>query len=179
MLNSVRLRIGLWYARFHFRKSTDALFQFTDSVRRSKRALVVLPNSAKDPSSLQWVIRYLVDRFAEGSLVIVARHDLSSWLRSDKRYDILAYGDGDVGRWFTPEGGLLRKLKKSTFDIAVDLNPDFDLFSAFICRESLAPVRVGFAKVNGDMFYNFQIQVGKDAGTAGAYRSFLRCMEMF
>jgi len=74
---------------------------------------------------------------------------------------------------------LLRKVKKSTFDIALDLNPEFDLFSAFVCRASLAPVRVGFAKENADMFYNMQIQVDTGSGIAGAYRSLLRCMEMF
>ncbi|MBE0557833.1 MAG: hypothetical protein IH628_11430 [Proteobacteria bacterium] len=179
MLDTARLRIGLWYSRFQFRKSKDALLEFTDAVRRAKRALVVLPRTPKDPASLQWVIRYLVDRFARGSLIIVARQEFSSWLAADKRYEILVYGDADVGPWFTPDVGLLRKLKKSTFDIAIDLNPEFDLFSAFVCRASLAPVRVGFVKDNADVFYNFQIQVGKGAGIAGAYRSLLRCMEMF
>jgi len=179
MFDGARLRVGLWYSRFHFRKSKDAVLEFTDAVRRSKRALVVLPGAAKDPSSLQWVIRYLVDRFAEGPLVIVVRQELSSWLTSDKRYEVLSYGEADVGRWFTPGSGLLRKVKKSTFDIALDLNPEFDLFSAFVCRESRAPVRVGFAKENADIFYNMQIQVDKASGVAGAYRSLLRCMEMF
>jgi len=171
--------MGLWYSRFHFRKSKDTVLEFTDAVRRSKRALVVLPGAAKDPSSLQWVIRYLVDRFADGSLVIVVRQELSSWLASDKRYEVLPYGDADVGQWFTPGSGLLRRVKKSTFDIALDLNPEFDLFSAFVCRASLAPVRIGFAKENADLFYNMQIQVGTGSGIAGAYRSLLRCMEMF
>lgn len=179
MLDGARLRIGLWYSRFLFRKFEDIQFDFTDAVRRAKRALVILPGTAKDPASVQWVVRYLVDRFAAGSLIIVARQDLASWLTPDTRYEILSYGRDDIGRWFTPGSGLLRKLKKSTFDVAVDLNPDFDLFSAFVCRASLAPLRVGFAKDNADVFYNFQIQVGKSSGIAGAYRSFLRCMEMF
>lgn len=179
MFDRARLRVGLWYSRFHFRKSTDAVLEFTDAVRRSKRALVVLPGATKDPSSLQWVIRYLVDRFSEGSLVLVVREELSSWLAGDRRYELLPYGDADMGRWFTPGTGLLRKVKKSTFDIAVDLNPEFDLFGAFVCRESRAPVRVGFVKENADMFYNLQIQVGVGSGVAGAYRSLLRCMEMF
>lgn len=179
MLDAARLRIGLWYSRFHFRKSKDTLFEFTDAIRRARRVLVVLPRTAKDPASLQWMLRSLVDRFAQGSMTIVARQEFFSWLASDKRYEILAYENKDMGRWFTPGDELLRKLKKSTFDVAIDLNPDFDLFSAFVCRASLAPIRVGFVKDNADVFYNLQIQVGKGSGLAGAYRSFVRCMEMF
>jgi hypothetical protein len=177
MFDAARVRIGLWYSRFHFRKSKDGLLEFTDAIRRSKRALVVLPPTARDPASLQWILRYLVDRFG-GSLIVVARQELSSWLAADKRCEILSYGDDDVRGWFTPGVGLLRKLKKSTFDVAVDLNPDFDLFSAFVCRASLAPVRVGFVHDNADVFFNLQIRVGKESGVAGAYRSFLRCLEM-
>ena len=179
MLDAARLRLGLWYSRFHFRKSKDTPREFTDAIRRSQRALVVLPRSAKDPASLQGIIRYLVDRFSGGSLLIVASRELTSWLASDKRYTVVAYGTEDVGRVFTPGVELLRKVKKSTFDVALDLNPDFDLFSAFVCRASLAPIRVGFVKDNADLFYNLQIQVGKGSGVAGAYRGLLRCLEMF
>lgn len=179
MLDGARVAIGLVYARMHFRKVRDPIVRFTESVSRSRRALVVLPESPRDLASIQWVVRYLADRFAQGSMVVVVKAELASWVRDDKRYETVTYRDDDIGTWFVPRGELLRKVKKSTFDIAVDLNASFVLPSAYLCRESRAPVRISFAKEHGERFFNFQVQTKASSSFTHAYRNFLRCMEMF
>jgi ADP-heptose:LPS heptosyltransferase len=70
-------------------------------------------------------------------------------------------------------------MKSSTFDIALDLNVNLALASAFICRESNAPLRVGFAKPNGDHFYNFVVQTRMTTNTPVAYKNLLKCLDMF
>lgn len=176
-----RLKIGLLYARLHFRKSKDPVLRFTEAISRARRALVILPSATRDITSVQWIVRNLAERFASGSLTIVASPEQMQWMKNDGggRYQILSYDSKDISSWFVPRQELLGRVKRSTFDVAFDLNVGFVLQSAFLCRESRAPLRVSFAKSYADEFYNFQVNTTATNGLAVAYRNLVRCMEMF
>lgn len=179
MLNGLRLRIGLVYARFHFRKLKDPALHFTEAVSHARRALVVLPQATRDIASVQWIVRNLSDRFATGTLTVVATSEQVQWMKGDNKYQILTYTPSDISTWFVPRQELLGKMKRSTFDVAFDLNTTFALPGAFLCRESKAPLRVSFSKNYADEFFNFQINTRSANSLAVAYRSLLRCLEMF
>ncbi len=179
MFEKLRYKIGLGYARFHFRKLHDPVVRFTESVERARKALVILPETVTDSESLQSVLKYLGRRFGSGSLLIVSREDLSSSLKSGIAGKTITYAPQEINRWYIPRGGLLRKLKSSTFDIALDLNVNLALPSAFLCRESNAPLRVGFGKPNGDHFYNFVVQTRVTTNAPAAYKNLLKCLDMF
>ncbi|MGB2870102.1 MAG: hypothetical protein WBD36_16765 [Bacteroidota bacterium] len=179
MLDRTRLKIGLWYSRFYFRKNRDEAIRFTEAVSRARRALVLFPESALDWESTQTVLKYLSRRFASGSMLLLVRDDLKANVGGAQAVKTVTYTLQDVNTWFVPRGQLLRKMKTSTFDIAVDLNFGLALPSAFLCRQSNAPLRVSFAKEQGDQFYNFQIQTRATSSNPTAYRSLLRCLDMF
>ena len=180
MLNGARLKVGLTYARFHFRKSKDPVLRFTEAISRARRVLVVLPNATRDITSVQWIVRNLADRFSSGSLTIVANPDQMQWIKNDGgRYQILSCDPKDISTWFVPRQQLLGRVKRSTFDVAFDLNVAFVLSSAFLCRESKAPLRVSFSKTYADEFYNFQVNTTATNSLAVAFRNLVRCMEMF
>ena len=179
MLNGLRLKVGLLYTRFHFRKLKDPALRFTEAISHAHRALVVLPESTRDIASVQWIVRNLSDRFSSGSLTIVATNEQVQWMKGESRFQILAYTPNDISTWFVPRQELLGKVKRSTFDIAFDLNTTFALPSAFLCRESKAPLRVSFNKNYADEFYNFQIRTKSVNSLAVAYRNMVRCLEMF
>jgi ADP-heptose:LPS heptosyltransferase len=179
MFEGFRFNLGLLYARFHFRKHPDPVFRFTEAVGRSRQALVILPESLTDMESLQAVMKYLNKRFGSGSLQVLVRDEFASSVRANFNAKTITYHPKEVNRWFIPRGELLRKMKSSTFDIALDLNVSMALPSAFICRESNAPLRVGFAKPHGDHFYNFQVQTRMTTNTPVAFRSLLKCLDMF
>ena len=180
MFNGARLKVGLTYARFHFRKSKDPVLRFTEAISRARRVLVVLPNATRDITSVQWIVRNLADRFSSGSLTIVASPDQMQWIKNDGgRYHILSYQQKDISTWYVPRQELLGRVKRSTFDVAFDLNVAFVLSSAFLCRESKAPLRVSFSKTHADEFYNFQVNTTATNSLAVAFRNLVRCMEMF
>jgi ADP-heptose:LPS heptosyltransferase len=181
MFSGTRLRVGMIYARFHFRRSKDPVLRFTEAISRARRALVILPDATKDITSIQWIVRNLAERFSSGSLTVVANPDQMQWIKNDggSRYQILSYDPRDISTWFVPRQELLGRVKRSTFDVAFDLNVGFVLHSAFLCRESKAPLRVSFAKNHADEFYNFQVNTIATNSLAVAYRNLVRCMEMF
>lgn len=180
MFDGARLKVGLTYSRFHFRKSKDPVLRFTEAISRARRVLVVLPNATRDITSVQWIVRNLADRFSSGSLTIVASPDQMQWIKNDGgRYHILSYQQKDISTWYVPRQELLGRVKRSTFDVAFDLNVAFVLSSAFLCRESKAPLRVSFSKTYADEFYNFQVNTTATNSLAVAFRNLVRCMEMF
>ncbi len=179
MFDGLRFSVGIRYARFHFRKRRDAVVRFTEVVERSQRALVVLPETAADSESMASVVKYLHRRLGSGSVTVVGREEYTRSLPSSISGNTISFTQEEVNGWFIPRSGLLRKMKSSTFDMALDLNVNLALPSAFICRESGAPLRVGFAKPEGDQFYNFVVQTRMTANTPVAYKHLLRCLDMF
>lgn len=180
MFDGFRLRIGLLYSRLHFRNVGEPAIRFTEAISRAKRALVVLPDGTRDITSVQWIVRNLAERFVDGSMIILARNDQAAWLKTESsQVEIVSYTPEDVNTWFVPRRELLGKMKRSTFDVAFDLNVGFTLMSAFLCRESKAPLRVSFTKSFADEFFNFQINTRPTNSLAVAYRNLARCLEMF
>ncbi len=175
----MRLRVGLLYSRFHFRKLKDPALRFTEAVSHARRALVLLPESTRDVASVQWIVRNFSERFSSGSLTIVATNEQIQWVKGDNRFQTLTYSSHDISAWYIPRQKLLGKMKRSTFDIAFDLNTTFALPSAFLCRESKAPLRVSFLKNHADNFYNFQVHTTSGNSLAVAFRNLVRCLEMF
>ena len=139
MFDNIRKRIGMSYTRFHFRRKREAPMQFTDILSRSRRALVIFPETVLDSESSQTLPRYFLRKFAPGSVLFVIRQDLLSSIAAGPTAKIATYSESDVNTWFIPRDTLLRKVKTSTFDVVVDLNLELALPSAFVCRETDAP----------------------------------------
>ncbi len=179
MFDNIRKRIGMSYTRFHFRRKREAPMQFTDILSRSRRALVIFPETVLDSESSQTLPRYFLRKFAPGSVLFVIRQDLLSSIAAGPTAKIAIYSESDVNTWFIPRDTLLRKVKTSTFDVVVDLNLELALPSAFVCRETDAPLRIGFAKESGDAFYNFQVQPRYGSSAMNACRLLMKCLDMF
>jgi hypothetical protein len=53
---------------------------------------------------------------------------------------------------------LLKKvLNAKSYQMALDLNVDFSLYAALICKMTNAPVRISFNKPNAGLFFNFLV----------------------
>jgi len=179
MLESFRLKIGSSYARFHFRTARDPIVRFTEAVTDSRRPIVFLPELSGEASVIEDVLNFLSQRFHTSRVLLVARNEILPYLPEHRGFNMLTYGRAEINSWFVPRTDLLRKMKKSTFDVALDLNVRFALPSSFLCRASQAPLRIGFVKPFADSFYNFQIQTGSSSNLQQVYSQLLKCLEMF
>ena len=91
----------------------------------------------------------------------------------------LTYSMHDINTWFVPRRELLQRMEINNFDVALDLNFDLSLTGAFLCKASNAPLRISFAKKNGDQFYNFQFKTRGNYNNKYSYRGLLKCLDMF
>jgi hypothetical protein len=179
MLEGFRRRVGLSYSRLHFRHSHDRVMNFTDALTRSRRALVILPESSLDGESASTLFRYLLRKFSSEGMMVLIRDDQLFAIASTPPLKTLTYSVHDINSWFVPRRELLQRIETNSFDIALDLNIGLSLPSAFLCKASNAPLRVSFLKRHGDQFYNFQVQTKKATSNTYTYRRFLKCLDMF
>ena len=179
MFEHVRFTIGMTYARLHFRKKSDRAMNFTDALARAHRALIIFPEKEIDADAASTVVRYLLRRFSVEGVLVLIRNDLVFTLASAPPVKTLTYTSQDVSRWFVPRNTIVTRLNANTFDAALDLNTTLALPSAFLCKASNAPLRISFAKEEGDNFYNFQVQLKEFGNALSIYRNFLKCLDMF
>jgi hypothetical protein len=179
MLEKLRLNIGTSYARVHFRAARDPIVHFTQAISQARRPIVILPEISAEASVIEGVLKFLAQRFHTNKVVLVVRKDIVSSLPDHRGFNVVTYTGEELNTWYLPRPGLLRKMKKSTFDVALDLNVRFALTSSFLCRASQAPLRIGFVKQHADNFYNFQVQTGPSSNLTQVYSQLLKCIEMF
>lgn len=179
MLESVRRSIGGRFARFHFRKSRDAAISFPYPIHSSATLLAVAPLHASEGTDIVARLLPLRDSFDEGMITIVAdvpRHHIE---RALPRSHVITIKPEEVGRFFLPHKGLFARLPQRRYDVALDLNLDFLLPSAYICKESNAPLRAGFERQYADTFFNFLVRVHASSTQAQACDHLIACLHMF
>jgi hypothetical protein len=179
MLENLRLSVGTSYARFHFGSAGDPVVRFTEAISVAKQPIVFLPEIPEEASAVDMVLKFFAQRFHTSKVKLVARKEILSRLPDHRSFSLITFSAEELNAWYLPKSDLLRKVKKSTFDVAFDLNIRFALPSSYLCRASQAPLRIGFVKPNADSFYNFQVQTGPSSSCSQAYTQLLKCIEMF
>jgi len=179
MLESLRRSIGTRMARFHFRSSHEEVISFGHSIATSDRVLVVMPLTDQEEKGQSRVLTFLREHFYEPDITVIAPREGTPVERSLPRCRVLRIGPGDISAFFQPRRTLLAGIGERTYDLAIDLNLDFLMPSAYICKASNARVRTGFAAVHADTFFNFQVRVEGSPDSAHAYDRLVQCLQMF
>jgi hypothetical protein len=152
---------------------------FTGALTRSRRALVIFPESSLDGEAVSTFLRYLLRKFSSEGMMVMIRDDQLFAMASAPPLKTLTYSVHDINKWFVPRHELLQRMESNNFDVALDLNLNLSLTCAFLCKASNAPLRISFFKKNGDQFYNFQVKTKGNTSNKYSYRSLLKCLDMF
>jgi ADP-heptose:LPS heptosyltransferase len=179
MLRSLRRSIGVRAARFHFRSSRDKVISFSHSIATSDRVLVVMPLDHPLEEGQTHVLTFLREHFYEPDITVVAPAGGTPVERALPRCRVVLVGPDDVNAFFLPRRSLLTRVAERSYDLAIDLNLDFMIPSAYICKETDARVRTGFAGIHADSFFNFQVRLEPASQRSTAYDRLVQCLQMF
>ncbi|MBI5463796.1 MAG: hypothetical protein HY966_02430 [Ignavibacteriales bacterium] len=179
MFERLRLNVGTWYTGIHFRQKKEPTLRFNDILSRAHRVLVLFPESAIGAESTYMLMKYLSRRFSSGTVSVIVREEFQRVTTGIANIRTLPYEQSEINRWYVPRQELIRRMNANTFDVAIDLNVGLALPSAFLCRESHAPLRISFAKPHADRFYNFQLQTKAAGQGIVAFQQLLKCLDMF
>jgi hypothetical protein len=67
---------------------------------------------------------------------------------------IMRYDLKNENYWTLLRSSFIQEIKKSNFDIFLDLDPAFKMTNVFICRSLNPPLRIGLTKPNSEPFFN-------------------------
>ncbi len=179
MFERLRMNIGTKLAGRKFRSEHDPVISFADAISGSKRVLVVMPLDKQNLSSALSFIEMLKHKLNEENITVIADEHGLETIRLMPKSHFVHIKEADVNAFYHPRPEFTARMNGRKFDLAIDLNLDLVLPSAYICRESNARIRVGFKGPNSDTFFNFQIQPDPSLSRKSIYDRVARCLHMF
>jgi ADP-heptose:LPS heptosyltransferase len=179
MVESLRKSAGMRLSRWTFRADKDQVTPFTSAVTGARNALMILPLPQFDLHLITPVIDVMRKRFHDKHITVVTPLHSVELMHLLPQGRFIRIEDVEVTPLYLPRPSFLKRLPRSDYDLAVDLNLDFFLPSGYICKKSNARIRVGFGGKNSDLFYNFLIHASLAPGRKKPYERMAACLSMF
>lgn len=179
MFEGLRRTIGIHVARFTFRDAKESVTTFTDAVSGAHQVLLIMPFDHFELLPTIRVIETMKKRIREEHITVITDELGVEAVRLLPRSQFIRVVAADLNAFFMPHPSIIRRVREKAYDLAVDLNLDLVLPSAYICRASNARVRIGFARKQAEAFYNFQIQPDLTLGKQLIYDRLAQCLQMF
>ncbi|MBA4312533.1 MAG: hypothetical protein C0417_07875 [Chlorobiaceae bacterium] len=171
--------VGLQFAKFQFRNDFDQPQPLTDFLRGAGNVLITLPVGYEDAIIAGNALRSFRERMKNIHITVVHNSTRETALANFPRCEIIRLDPPDINRFSLPTKTILQRIFKREYDVAIDLNIDFVLHTAYICKASRAKIRVGFARPVADTFYNIILNLNKERTPQALYEKFAECLAMF
>jgi ADP-heptose:LPS heptosyltransferase len=179
MFEVLRRKLGIFYTKLYFKQDRDAITDFTRAISDARVALVFLPDNDKDLQIARFLLPSLQSKFKGNRLTLVLPEHITDPMRDVYMCEIIRVRDQDLNSLFVPKEALRRRIREKSYDVALDLNIQLHLVSAFLCKVSRSQVRIGITKQYADTFYNLQLRTDPTANSKAIYERFSNCLAMF
>ncbi|MFQ6093579.1 MAG: glycosyltransferase family 9 protein [bacterium] len=120
--------------------------------------MVCFPDGFEEGMGACKVLPYIRERFPQGKItVFVTRINLEKVRKSPDIDNFISLSDKDFNHLCLPTRDLINRVKWMEFDVAIDLNRQFHLPTAYLCYRSGAKLRIGLRDRDSAPFFNFEI----------------------
>jgi ADP-heptose:LPS heptosyltransferase len=167
------------FAKFQFGSDIDTIQPMTEFFRSAKNILIVLPVGYDEAIIAGDILTSACRKIPDLHVTVIHSSTRETSLASLPKTQVIRLHADDLNRFKLPTRNLLQRVMVRTYDVAVNLNLDFVLHTAYICKASRARVRVGGTHPDADFFYNVQFNVRKDLPPQARYQHFAACVTMF
>ena len=178
-LNRVRSYLGMQYTRFQFRSTIDEVQSFTEFFSTAQSVLIALPVGYDAANLASEALEQFRQRLSHLQLTVIHNSSRYTSLTEFPKCEVIRLNPLDINKFSLPSKPLLKRVLSREYDVAMDLNFEFVLHTAYICRASRAKVRIGFAHPHADLFYNVQLNTQSAQTPQAMYGRFAACLDMF
>jgi len=146
------------------------------SLAQAKHTLICLPDKLEDFGIARNFTPTLRDKFSHSKITFLVKQNYLNLLNKVDRENcyILSLNPEDITRFGLPMKQVIATIKKMNFDLAIDLNYEFNLTSTYICFISGANLRICLENKNRDPFFNFQVRTRLEDSIESKFRSFIK-----
>ena len=156
-IKSIKIAIILQREKFFskFKNSNDSVI-LPITIQGSRRILICLPETNIDKISYQALILKYQTLFLGQPIQFCALSNLAPFIHSS--CSCLFYTYSSLSILNKLNDSIKQVLVSTKYQLAIDLNHDFSLAAALICKTTGALTRITFAKPNARIFFNVLLQ---------------------
>ncbi len=168
--------VYLGYARM---QSQEEVIDMQDHLSQILTALIIAPASPQEYPHAARLFRELQNTFPDAHFSLLIEQQFLAQAKAQENFQVLTYDAGQVGFHGLPKKDLQDLIRTRRFDLVVDLNCEFNLVAACLCRVSNAKLRVCLQNPKRDPLYNFQVRVAEHNSIELKYDSLIKYLAIF
>lgn len=147
----------------------------SDVLKNSKNVLIIDSESENDVKLLNSLLTELLIQEMEVTLILEAKK--LGLIHQSNSIKFVTYNPTDKTYLNLPKDNIIDEICDKDYDILIDLNKSENVFSFFIIKKINSKYKIGFAKINADKYYNFQLD--PITNSENSEKFLLNCLKMF
>ena len=150
--------IGIFLSLKYQLTETNRSINIGEHLAKVQKILIYMPNENELFKAALDSLKILRIKVPASNLTLITQNDQVKLIRNLNKVDILSYSTSDINFFGLPKKSLLQFFKTSIYDLALDLNPGYDILSIVLFQRSKAPLKVCLDTKEKSPFYNFRIR---------------------
>ncbi len=179
MFERLTEQLGLQFAKLQFRSQSEPPRQMTGFLRTANHVLITLPIQYDAAAAAGAALQQIRNQLSQAHITLVHTSTWETPLTGYLRCEVVRIDRSDINRFSLPKKSLLQRISTHPYEVAIDLNLDFVLHTAYICRASAAAIRVGCVSDKSDIFFNVLIRPSAERSGHNPYDAVTAALAMF
>ena len=174
ILSSFRKDITRFYLTRFSRdsKRLNAPFSLGKSIEKSSGILICMPDDINQFRVARYVFKKIFESPVSSRVTVILTEETNEAFKIKTNAREIVIKNSDISFWQLPKSNWISDQGLITYDLTVDLNTDFCLYAAYICRAVGHKLLIGFAWEGADLFYNILLKrTGIHSNLEKAYRT--------
>jgi ADP-heptose:LPS heptosyltransferase len=157
-------------------KASQTVVDIFTTLVKANHIFICLPEKLEDFGIARNYIREIRNNFSEARITFLFNYNYFNLMdRNDRENsNLILLKPENINRFGLCNQPITQKVNKIKYEVAIDLNFDFNLMSAHLCYISNAPLRICLSNEKRDPFFNFQIQASTNTLLDTQYRNLLK-----
>ena len=153
-------------------KRPKAPFSVGKSIEKSSGILICMPDDINQFRVARYVFKKIFESQVSSRVTIILTEETNEAFKIETNAREIVIKNSDISFWQLPKSNWISDQGLITYDLTVDLNTDFCLYAAYICRAVGHKLLIGFAWEGADLFYNILLKrTGIHSNLEKAYRT--------
>lgn len=151
------------------------IVNFTQAFQRARYIAIIMPREKEQFLTAYEMLKDIPGKY---NITIIATSKFKEYFTA-KKYRFVEVSEDNISILGLPKSNFVKKLSLFRYDIVIDMSFDFDLFNAWLCQGLNSGIKIGFKRDNADLFYNFQLAIGKNTDLRSAYSGMIGSLSIF
>jgi len=151
---------------------SNSPFSIGKSIEESSGILICMPEDEKEFRIARYVFKSVFAAEVSNRVTIILTENNSNSFQQETNARKIVLKKSDIGFWKIPKSKWIIDQGFSEYDLTVDLNTNFCLYSAYLCKKLGNGLLIGFSWNNSDEFYNVVLEMqGTHTNLEKVYRT--------